>query len=82
MAQVVIENSVLDSPSEEWSRHFYFDEERMIDKVVARSLSSGFIRIAGPKKKGKQLAEDTAGPWDAKASILAAANATAAVEVA
>ena len=60
MAQVVIENPVLNSPYEEPSRHFYFDEEGITDKVVAsRRLSSYFIPIAKPKKKGKQLELDT-----------------------
>jgi type III restriction enzyme len=60
MAQVVIENPVLTSPYDEPSRHFYFDEDGITDKVVAsRRLSSYFIPIAKPKKKGKQLELDT-----------------------
>jgi type III restriction enzyme len=60
MAQVVIENPVLNSPYEEPSRHFYFDEDGITDKVVAsRRLSSYFIPIAKPKKKGKQFELDT-----------------------
>ena len=60
MPQVVIENPVLNSPYEEPSRHFYFDEDGITDKVVAsRRLSSYFIPIAKPKKKGKQLELDT-----------------------
>ena len=46
MPQVVIENPVLNSPYEEPSRHFYFDEDGITDKVVAsRRLSSYFIQI-------------------------------------
>jgi type III restriction enzyme len=60
MPQIVIENPVLNSPYEEPSRHFYFDEDGITDKVVAsRRLSSYFIPIAKPKKKGKQLELDT-----------------------
>ena len=60
MTQVVIENPVLNSPYEEPSRHFYFDEDGITDKVVSsRRLSSYFIPIAKPKKKGKQLELDT-----------------------
>jgi hypothetical protein len=60
MPQVVIENPVLNSPYEEPSRHFYFDEDGITDKVLAfRRLSSYFIPIAKPNKKGKQLELDT-----------------------
>ena len=51
MPQVVIENPVLNSPYDEPSRHFYFDEEGITDKIVeSRRLSSYFISIAKPKK--------------------------------
>jgi type III restriction enzyme len=61
MPQVVIENPILNSPYEEPTRHFYFDDEGITDKVVEshRRLSSYFIPIAKPKKKGKQLELDT-----------------------
>jgi type III restriction enzyme len=60
MPPVVIENPVLNSPYGEPSRHFYFDEDGITDKVVeSRRLSSYFIPIAKPKKKGKQLELDT-----------------------
>lgn len=45
---------------EDLSRHFYFDEEGITDKIVtSRRLSSYFIPIAKPKKKRKQLELDT-----------------------
>ena len=60
MPPVVIENPVLNSPYEEPSRHFYFGEDGITDKVVeSRRLSSYFIPIAKPKKKGKQLELET-----------------------
>jgi type III restriction enzyme len=60
MAKVVIENPVLNSPYDEPSRHFFFDEEGITDKIVAsRRLSSYFIPIARPRKKGKQLELET-----------------------
>jgi type III restriction enzyme len=60
MPQAVIENPVLNSPYEEPKRHFYFDEDGITDKVVeSRRLSSYFVPIAKPKKKGKQLELDT-----------------------
>lgn len=62
MAQVVIENPVLNSPFEEPKRHFRFSDEGITNEVMeARRVSSYFIPIAKPKKKGKalQLAFDT-----------------------
>jgi len=60
MPQVVIENSVFNSPYEEPTRHFFFSDEGITDKVVeSRRLSSYFIPIPEPKKKGKQLAFKT-----------------------
>ncbi len=62
MQQVVIENPILNSPFKEPSRHFRFSDEGITnDTVEARRVSSYFIPIAPPKKKGKaaQLAFDT-----------------------
>ena len=62
MAQVLIENPVLNSPFEEPKRHFRFSDEGITKEIVeARRVSSYFIPIAKPKKKGKaaQLAFDT-----------------------
>ncbi|MBI5238301.1 MAG: DEAD/DEAH box helicase family protein [Deltaproteobacteria bacterium] len=60
MKQVVIENPVINSPFEEPKRHFRFTEEGITDeKVESRRVSSYFIPIPRPKKKGKQLAFDT-----------------------
>ena len=55
MKQVVIENPVINSPFEEPKRHFLFSEEGITNDIVeARRLSSYFVPIAKPKKKGKQ----------------------------
>jgi type III restriction enzyme len=61
LAQVVIENPILNSPYFEPSRHFRFGDEGITsDLVDGRRSSSYFIPIAKPKKKGaKQLAFDT-----------------------
>src|SRR5579864_8370842 len=60
MPPVVIENPVLNSPYDEPKRHFYFSEDGITDKIVeARRISSYFVPIAKPKKKGKQLEFET-----------------------
>jgi len=62
MAQVIIENPILNSPFEEPKQHFRFSDEGITNDIVeARRVSSYFIPIAKPKKKGKapQLAFDT-----------------------
>ncbi len=62
MQQVVIENPILNSPFHEPTRHFRFSDEGITNDIVeARRVSSYFIPIAKPKKKGKaaQLAFDT-----------------------
>ncbi len=61
MAQVVIENPILNSPYEEPSRHFKFDEDGITDEILeSRRTSSYFVPIAQPRKKGtRQLKFDT-----------------------
>jgi len=62
MQQVVIENPILNSPFKEPSQHFRFSDEGITNDIVeARRVSSYFIPIAKPRKKGKaaQLAFDT-----------------------
>jgi type III restriction enzyme len=62
MPPVVIENPVINSPFEEPKRHFRFSDEGITNEIVeSRRVSSYFIPIAKPKKKGKaaQLAFDT-----------------------
>ena len=62
MAQVVIENPVLNRPFEEPKRHFRFSDEGITNEIAeTRRVSSYFIPIAKSKKKGKatQLAFDT-----------------------
>src|SRR5271157_1942275 len=60
MPQVIIPNPILNSPFDEPTRHFFFDEDGITDKPVeARRLSSYFVPVPQPKKKGKQLVLDT-----------------------
>ena len=62
MAQVVIDNPILNSAFEEPKRHFRFSDEGITnEKVESRRVSSYFVPIAKPKKKGKstQLSFDT-----------------------
>jgi len=55
MKQVVIENPVINSPFEEPRRHFLFSEDGITNEIVeAQRISSYFVPIAKPKKKGKQ----------------------------
>ena len=60
MQQVVIENPVLNSAYDEPKRHFRFTDEGITNETVeGRRISSYFVPIPRPKKKGKQLAFDT-----------------------
>jgi len=60
MPQVIIPNPVINSPFEEPTRHFYFDQDGITDREVeSRRLSSYFVPVPKPKKKGKQLLLDT-----------------------
>ena len=60
MPQSIIPNPVLNTPFDEPARHFYFDEEGITDKVIeSRRISSYFVPVPKPKKKGKQLELDT-----------------------
>ena len=60
MPKVAIENPILNSPFEEPTRHFDFDEDGITDRVVdSRRISSYFVPIPKPKKKGKQLELET-----------------------
>jgi len=62
MPSVVIENPILNSPFEEPKCHWRFSDDGITDeKIESRRISSYFIPIAKPKKKGKaaQLAFDT-----------------------
>ncbi len=60
MPPVVIENPILNSAFKEPKRHFRFSDDGITDEIVeARRISSYFIPIPKPKKKGKQLAFET-----------------------
>ena len=62
MKPVVIENPILNSPFEEPSRHYRFDDDDNItdDILTGRRPSSYFMPIAAPKKKTKQTLFDFA----------------------
>src|SRR5829696_331288 len=56
----VIDNPILNSPFTEPARHFRFSDEGITSEIVeSRRVSSYFIPIPKPKKKGSQLAFDT-----------------------
>ncbi len=62
MKQVVIENPIINSPYREPSCHWKFDQDGITDEVAnQRRISSYFVPIAQPRKKGKdqQLVFDT-----------------------
>ena len=60
MPQVVIENPVINSPFAAPSRHFRFTDEGITDEVVdGRRISSYFVPIPKPRKKGGPLLFDT-----------------------
>ncbi|MBU2578345.1 DEAD/DEAH box helicase family protein [Patescibacteria group bacterium] len=61
MSQVVIENPIINSPFREPTRHFRFTDEGITNEIESgRRISSYFVPIAQPRKKGsKQLAFDT-----------------------
>ncbi len=58
--QVVIDNPVLNTPYSEPTRHFRFDEEGITNEIIEeRRISSYFVPVAKPRKKGKQMVLDT-----------------------
>jgi type III restriction enzyme len=60
MTQVSIENPILNSPFEEPTRHFRFDERGITPDIVeARRVSSYFMPIARPRRQGKQMRLET-----------------------
>jgi len=60
MSQVIIENPVINSPFSEPTRHFRFTDEGITNEIESdRRISSYFVPIAQPRKKGKQIAFDT-----------------------
>ncbi|TVL98851.1 MAG: restriction endonuclease subunit R [Candidatus Brocadia sp. WS118] len=61
MADVIIENPVINSPYEEPRRYFRFTDEGITNEIIEgeRRASSYFTPIAKPKKKGRQLSFDT-----------------------
>jgi type III restriction enzyme len=62
VADVIIQNPILNSAFEEPTRHFAFSDEGITDEVIdSRRVSSYFMPIAAAKKRGKgqQLQFDT-----------------------
>jgi len=61
MAQVVIENPVINSPYEEPVRHFWFDDDGITNQIIEkRRISSYFVPIPqARKRKSGQLVLDT-----------------------
>jgi type III restriction enzyme len=60
MSPVIIENPVINSPFREPTRHFRFTDEGITNEIESgRRISSYFVPIAQPRKKGKQIAFDT-----------------------
>src|SRR5471032_871215 len=56
----VIDNSIINSPFREPTRHFRFDAERITDAILTgRRPSSHFVPIPRVKQKGKQLQFET-----------------------
>src|SRR5258707_1669301 len=54
MSQVVIENPIINSPFDEPTRHFRLTDDGISNEIVSgRRISSYFVPIARPKKKGK-----------------------------
>src|ERR1051326_4810311 len=60
MAQVVIEDPILNSPFEEPTRYFKFSDDGITDEILdGRRPSAHFVPIPRAKKKGKQLQFET-----------------------
>ena len=60
MADVVIENPIINSPFEEPSLHFKFEDEGITNVIIeSRRVSSYFSPIAQPRRKKGQLQFDT-----------------------
>ena len=55
MNQVIIENPILNSPFEEPAKHWKFTDEGITDEIEeSRRISSYFVPIAQPRKKGRE----------------------------
>ena len=60
MRQVVIDNPIINFPFDEPKRHFRFGDDGITNKIEEkRRVSSYFVPVAQPKKRGKQLILDT-----------------------
>ena len=62
MAQVVIDNAILNSPYHERARHRLFDDDGITNDVAGGLRpNSYFVPIAAPKKQGNQVGFETDG---------------------
>jgi type III restriction enzyme len=60
LADVTIENPIINSPFREPERHFKFEDTGITNQVIpSRRLSSYFMPIAKAKKRGGQMSFDT-----------------------
>lgn len=60
MAADVIENPIINSPFAEPRRHFKFSDEGITKQIIEeRRISTYFVPIPQPRKKGKQLSFET-----------------------
>jgi type III restriction enzyme len=60
MPETIIENPILNSPYFEPNQHFKFTDEGITNEIIAgRRISSYFVPIARPKKRGRQLEFET-----------------------
>src|SRR4030042_4980127 len=64
MANVVIENPILNSPYREPSRHWKFSDDGITDEIVeSRRVSAYFIPIAKPRSRGAGGQLSLQGEW-------------------
>jgi len=57
MRQVIIETPVINSPFQEPTRHYRFDDEGITNEILeSRRVSAYFMPIPKPRTRGGQLA--------------------------
>ena len=73
MKQVVIENPIINSLFDAPNRHFRFTDEGITDEIIGgRRISSYFVPIARPKKRGAKHGElfEVDGPQERRENEL------------
>src|SRR3954466_2786566 len=54
MAQIIIQNPIINRPFAEPTRHFRFDDDGITNEIIdSRRESEYFVPIARPKKRGQ-----------------------------